>query len=391
MDSSASAGGLMIRSMPSSSRLSWASVTRQAISMRASRSMSSPVISQSIQTSRSFILTRVGPRLPYVASRNPFLTERTEARALPSPSAPLQVTSHAAPGRPETGNPVRQNALDPGFHGVPPPVSNPLDLSNRLDRRGAEFVRARAQPDGGPVSGGGFRQFAGDAGVEPGQVVDVDAAGPEVVALGDLGGAEVTAECPQRPAAGPGQLPVRGRLASRPAARDPPRVQPGEDGGQPDHLEAGERLPRRTEHADLDAQPALAIHARGTERQPVRLVIQVLRHAQRAPRPDDRQQLCDVTGERVPHQVGRTVFLVEPLRGRPDRNGARIGAQRQPDHARCSAPELSPVDLGPYTSGARHPRVSHRVSLLVSKRSRPSSFLSPAYVSIREVSIGRAS
>jgi len=72
IDSSASAGGLMIRSMPSSSRLSWASVTKQAISMRASRSMSSPVISQSIQTSRSFILIRVGPRLPYVASRNPF-------------------------------------------------------------------------------------------------------------------------------------------------------------------------------------------------------------------------------------------------------------------------------------------------------------------------------
>ena len=104
----------------------------------------------------------------------------------------------------------------------------------------------------------------------------------------------------------------------------------------------------------------------------------------------DRQQLCDVTGERVPHQVGRTVFLVEPLRGRPDRNGARIGAQRQPDHARCSTPELSPVDLGPYASGARHPRVSHRVSLPVFKRSRPSSSLSPAYVSIREVSIGRA-
>src|SRR5204863_408148 len=81
IDSRASAGGLMIRSMPSSSRLSSASVTTQAISMRASRSMSSPVISQSIQTSRSFILTRVGPRLPYVASRNPFLTKRTEARA----------------------------------------------------------------------------------------------------------------------------------------------------------------------------------------------------------------------------------------------------------------------------------------------------------------------
>src|SRR5580658_6149876 len=60
MDSSASAGGLMIRSMPSSSRLRSASVTRHAISMRASRSMSSPVISQSIHTSRSFTLTEYG-------------------------------------------------------------------------------------------------------------------------------------------------------------------------------------------------------------------------------------------------------------------------------------------------------------------------------------------
>src|SRR4249919_2707020 len=45
------------------------------------------------------------------------------------------------------------------------PVGNPLD------RRGAEFVRARAQPDRGPVGAFGFRQFAGDAGVEPGQVI----------------------------------------------------------------------------------------------------------------------------------------------------------------------------------------------------------------------------
>ena len=171
----------------------------------------------------------------------------------------------------------------------------------------------------------------------------------------------MTAARPHRPVAGPGELPVRGRLAGRPAARDLPRVEPAEDSGQPDHLEAGERLPRRAEHADLHAQPALAVHAPRAGRLPVRLVVQVLRHPQRAAGPDDRQQLRDVTGERVPHQVGRTIFLVEPLRGRPDRNRARIGAQRKPDHARCSTPELSPVDLGPYASGARHPRVSHRV------------------------------
>jgi len=56
IEASASAGGLMMTSTPSSNRVSSASVTRQAISMRASRSMSSPVISQSIHTSRSFTL-----------------------------------------------------------------------------------------------------------------------------------------------------------------------------------------------------------------------------------------------------------------------------------------------------------------------------------------------
>src|SRR5438034_827989 len=100
-------------------------------------------------------------------------------------------------------------------------------------------LRAAARPAASAVTPAPAGQVAGDADVEPGQVIDVDAAGAEVVALGNLGGAVMTAARPQRPAAGPGQLPVRGRLAGRPAARNLPRVQPAEDGGQPDHLEAG--------------------------------------------------------------------------------------------------------------------------------------------------------
>jgi len=114
------------------------SVTTQAISMRASRSMSSPVISQSIQTSRSFILTRVGPRLPYVASRNPFLTERTEARAPPSPSAPLQVTSRAALGR------------------LPDALTRKLGPAGRAAANPG-LVRWRGLAAGGDLSGGNCR------------------------------------------------------------------------------------------------------------------------------------------------------------------------------------------------------------------------------------------
>jgi hypothetical protein len=50
----ASAGGLITMSMPSPSTLRSKSVTSAATSIRASAPRSSPVISQSIHTSRSF-------------------------------------------------------------------------------------------------------------------------------------------------------------------------------------------------------------------------------------------------------------------------------------------------------------------------------------------------
>ncbi len=52
--SSASAGGFTIRSMPAPRTLRSKSVTRAATSISASARRSSPVISQSIQTSLSF-------------------------------------------------------------------------------------------------------------------------------------------------------------------------------------------------------------------------------------------------------------------------------------------------------------------------------------------------
>src|SRR6516162_943250 len=103
-----------------------------------------------------------------------------------------------------------------------------------------------------------FRQFAGD-GADAGDLVDVDAAWADALAVRYLGGAEVPAERPQRPAARPGRLPVRGRRPGRPAPGDLPRVEPGQDLAQPDHLIAVERLPGRAEHPDLDAEPAFAV------------------------------------------------------------------------------------------------------------------------------------
>ena len=75
--SSASAGGLMTRSTPSPSWLSSKSVTSAATSMRASCARERPVISQSIQTIRSFSERSVG----FCATRTPYGPLRTRAVA----------------------------------------------------------------------------------------------------------------------------------------------------------------------------------------------------------------------------------------------------------------------------------------------------------------------
>ena len=62
------------------------------------------------------------------------------------------------------------------------------------------------------------------------QPVDVDPAGSDVAAAGHLRGAEVAAVGPEHATAFRAGGPVAGRLASRPAARHPPRIQPAHDG-----------------------------------------------------------------------------------------------------------------------------------------------------------------
>jgi hypothetical protein len=124
-------------------------------------------------------------------------------------------------------------------------------------------------------------------------------------------------------------------------------------------LVAGERVLGRAEYGDLDAQSSFTAHARLAVRQLVRRVLQVLGSAQRTAGPDDRQQLRDVTGQRIPHQVRRPVLLVEPLRGRPGRNDPGVSPQGQPDDPRLASHQLSPVGLCPYAPRAPHPRVCH--------------------------------
>src|SRR5918994_1865662 len=81
MPSSSSAGAEMARSMPSSRMRSSESVIRAAISISASRRRSSPVISQSTQTSRSAALSAT--RRPY-RRRSPYPRRRAGRTTLPA-------------------------------------------------------------------------------------------------------------------------------------------------------------------------------------------------------------------------------------------------------------------------------------------------------------------
>src|SRR6202035_256054 len=103
--------------------------------------------------------------------------------------------------------------------------------------------------------------------VRAGDPVDVDGAGPRVLALGHLRRAEVAAARPGHAAAPVNEggrdrhlAAVRLWPARGPAARDAPGVEPAHDHLNPDERAAGERLAGLAEHADLHAYPALGIH-----------------------------------------------------------------------------------------------------------------------------------
>src|SRR6476646_134032 len=101
----------MIRSMPSSSMLSSASVTRQAISIRASRSMSSPVISQSIHTSLAFTVTAYDLGFPPSRARPLIIRTNRGARPLNPVRPPASVRyGPRVPG--EDDDPARSAAAE---------------------------------------------------------------------------------------------------------------------------------------------------------------------------------------------------------------------------------------------------------------------------------------
>jgi len=195
--------------------------------------------------------------------------------------------------------------------------------------------------------------------VRPGKPVDVDRAGADVVAAGDLRPAEVTAARPEHPAAFGARGPARRRLAGRPAAGHAPRVEPGDDGGDPGQRATGKRLGGAAEDADLHAHPALGVHVRPASRHPVRPPVQLLRRAERAARPQDRDELHDVAGRRVPDEMAGTALADQTLRGRLDGHHARRGPQGQPDHARGASVEGATVSIRPDASCSRHPCVCH--------------------------------
>src|SRR5215475_1523890 len=116
--------------------------------------------------------------------------------------------------------------------------------------------------------------------VRPGESVDIDRAGADVLAAGNLRRPEVTAARPERAAAFGPHGQAAGWPAGRPAARHAPRVKPADDRTEAGQRAAGEWLGRMPEHADLHAYPALGVHVPRGSRHPVRIPVELLRRAE---------------------------------------------------------------------------------------------------------------
>ena len=204
-----------------------------------------------------------------------------------------------------------------------------------------------------------------------GEPVDVDRARAHVLAAGYLRPAEVAAARPQHAAAFGAHAQARGRLAGRPAVRHPPRVEPADDRAHAGQRAVGERLGGVSENADLDADPALAVHVPpgggSPGRPPVRCLVQAavqpLRRPQRAASPQDGDELHDVAGKRIPDEMARPPLADQPLRRRLDGHRTRRGPQGQPDSARGASAEGTSVAIRPDPSRSRHPCVCHQLPL----------------------------
>jgi hypothetical protein len=196
-----------------------------------------------------------------------------------------------------------------------------------------------------------------------GEPVGVDRSRAGVLAAGHLRRAEVTAARPQRAAAFAAGCQARQGLPGRPAARDPPGVEPLDDRVHAGHRAVGERLRGVPENADLRAHPALGVHVprgRRDGRYPVGIPVKLLGRPERAARPQNGDELDDVAGHRVPDEVAGTAFADEALGRRLDGHRARRGPQGQPDRARCASVERTSVSIRPDASCSWHPCVCHR-------------------------------
>jgi len=192
-----------------------------------------------------------------------------------------------------------------------------------------------------------------------GEPVGVDRSRAGVLAAGHLRRAEVAAARPQRSAAFAAGCQARHGLPGRPAARDPPRVEPLDDRVHAGHRTVGERLRGVPEDADLRAHPAFGVHVPRGRRHSVGIPVELLGRPERAARPQNGDELDDVAGHRVPDEVAGTAFADEALRRRLDGNRARRGPQGQPDRARCASVERTSVSIRPDASCSWHPCVCH--------------------------------
>src|ERR1700722_4696847 len=337
--SSASAGGLMIKSIPPSSRVRSESVAPHAISISASRSMSSPVISQSIHTSRSFIPPRLKAKTVIPNDRRLHVVPPATDEGLASQMEPRPLA-----------------AIRCG-----PPADRPLGGGPRPPARPTAGLRGNRQRHARPRGGQPPRPHLQP--VRPGDPVDVDGAGPLVVAPGHLRHAEVAAARPSDPAPPLGDGGAVGPVAFRPpggpAARHAPGVEPAHDGLDPDQRAGREGLARVSVHGDLHAYPALGVHVLRVEPDAPGRPVEVIGRAERASGPQYRDELGNVAGRGVPDEMARAPLADQPLRGRLHGYRARRGAEGQPDDAGRTADQGAPVSIRPDAHCLRQPCVCH--------------------------------
>ncbi len=197
-------------------------------------------------------------------------------------------------------------------------------------------------------------------------------------------------------AAGPVPPPVRrpaarnlGWRAGRPDTGHPPFVEPVHDLVQPGDRAVDERCPGRADHPDLGAHPALVVHPgqpvpggrsqrvrRGEAGQAVEAGLRIPvahpgsvlaglalvgggRPAEGPRGARHRDELGQVAGQRVPHQVAWPAQADQRFRRFPRRGAHRVPRQDQPDSAWDAALQAAAIGGCQDSLCPRHPRVSH--------------------------------